>query len=123
MSRLIKGTVAMAASFALLAGVASAAQGLSEQEARSLASTALHKHFKATWDYGNFKTVRCGARLGVNKRRCSVSWGIGDLSYRGKVTVRDPGGQFFYARIVIRRINHFCLSEGGSNCVEIIRRG
>jgi hypothetical protein len=121
MRRLLKGTLATAALFALLAGGASAA--LSEREARSLASTALHRYFKGDWDYGNFKRVRCRARLGVNKRRCSVSWGIGDVSYRGKVTIRDPGGQFFYARLGIRNTNHFCLAEGGTNCVQVIRRG
>jgi hypothetical protein len=122
MSRLVKGTLATAASFAVLAGGASAAQGLSELEARSLAKTVLHRQFKASWDYGNFKRVRCGARLGVNKRRCSVSWGIGDIGYSGKVTIRDPGGQVFYYSFMIRRTNHFCVSEGGSNCVEVIRR-
>jgi hypothetical protein len=126
MSRLVKGTLAaaasFAASFALNAGGASAAQGLSELEARSLASTVLHRQFKGSWDYGNFKRVRCGARLGPTKRRCSVSWGIGDVGYRGKVTIRDPGGQFFYYRLVIRKINGFCLATGGSNCVQVIRR-
>jgi hypothetical protein len=119
----LKGTLVTALVFVLLAGGASAAQGLSELEARSLARTTLHRYFKADWDYGNFKRVRCGTRLGVNKRRCRVSWGIGDVSYRGKVTIRDPGGQFFYARLVIRKINHFCLDTGGSNCVEVISRG
>jgi hypothetical protein len=109
-------------SFAVLAGGASAAQGLSERKARSLASTALHRQFKASWDYGNFKRLRCGTRLGVNKRRCSVSWGIGDVSYRGKVTIRYPGGQVFYYSFVIRKINQFCVAEGGSNCVKVIRR-
>jgi hypothetical protein len=122
MSRRVKVTLATAASFAVLAGGASAAQGLSELEARSLAKTVLDRQFKASWDYGNFKRVRCGARLGVNKRRCSVSWGIGDVGYSGKVTIRDPGGQVFYYSFVIRKTNFFCVSEGGSNCVEIIRR-
>lgn len=123
MSRLVKGTLATAASFAVLVGGASAAQGLSELEARSLAKTVLHRQFKASWDNGNFKRVRCGAKLGVNKRRCSVSWGIGDIGYQGKVTVSDPGGDIFYYSFSIVKTNFFCLDTGGSNCKKKITRG
>jgi hypothetical protein len=122
MSRLVKGILATATLFALLAGGANAAQGLSELEARSHSGAVLHREFKGSWDYGNFKRVKCGARLGVNKRRCSVSWGLGDVAYVGKVTIRDPGGQFIYNSLVIRKINYFCLATGGSNCAQIIRR-
>jgi len=93
MIRLVKGSLATAASFIVLAGSASAA--LSDPEARNLAKVVLHRQF----------------------------WGIGDLGYKGKVTIRDPGGQVFYYSFVIRRTNFFCASEGGSNCVEVIRRG
>jgi hypothetical protein len=101
---------------------ASAGQGLSELQARKDAQYVLHRQFKGDWDYGNFKRVRCGARLSTNKRGCRVSWGIGDSSFRGTVTISDPGGQFFYYRYVIRQINQFCLATGGSNCVTVIAR-
>src|SRR5687768_6233281 len=88
----IKGTLTTALVFALFTGAAGAGQGLSELQARKDAKAVLHKYFKGAWDFGNFKRVRCGARLAVYKRRCRVSWGIGDSSYRGKITITDPGG-------------------------------
>jgi hypothetical protein len=123
MRGITKGTVASALVFALLTGAASATdEGLSELEARKDAKLVLERHFKANWVYGNFKRVRCGARLSLYKRRCQVSWGIGDTAYRGKVTIRDPGGQIIYYSFVIRKINQYCQATGGTNCVKIIAR-
>jgi hypothetical protein len=70
----------------------------------------------------DFPIGRCGARLSPNKRRCSVSWGVGDVGFRGKVTIRDPGGSYFYYSFVIRRTNYYCLETGGSDCVQVIAR-
>ena len=122
MSGIIKGTLATGLVFALLTGAASAGQGLSELQARKDAKLVLHRYFKGDWDYGYANRVRCGARLSANKRRCRVSWIIGDLSYRGNVTINDPGGQTIYFSFVIRKINEYCLATRGSNCVQVIAR-
>jgi hypothetical protein len=119
--------VALGAALFIAAGMllatpqgASAAQGLSELQARGYADRVLHRHFKGTWDYGYAQRVRCGARLTPNKRRCRVEWIIGDLSFRGTVTIRDPGGQTIYYGFVIRKINHYCLATEGSDCVQVM---
>jgi len=53
-----------------------------------------------------------------------VSWGIGDLSYKGRVTMWNyiPDGEvdWDYA-YTITRTNEYCAVTGGRNCTQTYR--
>lgn len=97
-------------------------------DAKYYAKKTLRNKFHGAFVNGQGKRVRCGHRISRTKRRCQVRWGIGDLSYRGKVIVGFfpcSSGTCWDSRFHIRRINHYCLDTGGSRskCTKHYRRG
>lgn len=74
----------------------------------------LLKEFVGAYRLGSFKRIARCQRISRVRIRCGrVSWGVGDLSYRGWVTIwyaNDQDGEFRRAYAFrIRRTNGYCL--------------
>jgi hypothetical protein len=76
--------------------------------------TALRREFEQAYRFGSFKRIARCLRGSRTRMKCRlVSWGIGDLGYRGWVTIwyaNDNGGdvRWEYA-LRIKRTNGYCV--------------
>jgi hypothetical protein len=100
-------------------GMYTAAGGLPTMwsgDAKSYARQTLAWRFGSAFRYGHGKRISCGTRLSRTKRRCDVRFGIGDTSYRGRVTpyYSYRGNDPWYAHYNILRTDEYCLHTGGS---------
>ena len=53
-----------------------------------------------------------------------MSWVIGDLSYRGKVTIwfsREGDDYAWNYAYAVKRTNEYCVATGGRNCTRTFR--
>lgn len=85
-------------------------------DAKYYARQTLKWRFQSQFEYGQGKRISCRTRISRTKRRCKVRWGIGDLSFRGRVTpfYSYRGSDPWYARYNVLRINEYCRATGGS---------
>jgi hypothetical protein len=95
-------------------------------EARSYVRTALRRKFTDAYRHGYGKQVRACARLSRTRIKCRrVSWNIGDLSYKGWVTIwlrrHANGTVWWHYAYRIKRTNWYCVDTGGRRCTKVFR--
>ena len=107
-------------SLAVFAATAQASHrgGMSFGEAKQFVRASMSIAFDSSWDYGNFKKVYGCQRKTRRRVRCRVRWSIGDASFRGRVTVWHQGDGW-RDDFTIVETNHYCLSQGGSDCTTV----
>jgi hypothetical protein len=95
---------------------------ISVQEAERYTRRAIERQ---TGPYIDIYQLRC-RRKGDFKARCTFLAGAGDVSYRGKGSIRysrniDKNSKYFYYRFRVLFTNHYCLSQGGTQaeCTDI----
>jgi len=102
------------------ASQAEATQRLTGPAAKHYAKKAMAHEFGASFKHGYAKKVSDCRRISRLRMRCSISWGIGDLYFKGKVSVWFRNRYYLY-RYRIKRIDEYCKYTGGHNCVKTIR--
>jgi hypothetical protein len=76
--------------------------------------TALRREFQASYRFGSFKRITRCVRSSRTRMKCRrVSWGIGDLGYRGWVTIwyanSTSGDVSWKYAFRIKRTNGYCV--------------
>ena len=114
-------TILVAVLLAVFGGVqvATATQRLTEPAAKHYIKKAMKHEFGSAFKYGNGKRIRDCKRLSRIRMRCTVSWGIGDSGYSGKVAIWYRGPYYLY-RYRLKVVNEYCIDTGGSNCTDVV---
>lgn len=94
--------------------------------ARRYVRAALERRFRGAWSFGYAHRVRgCERRSRLRVRCVRVSWVVGDLNYRGLVTVwtrrRGDGTPTWRYGYRIRQLDEYCAATGGQRCARIYR--
>ena len=90
---------------------------LTQPDAVHHARTATRGKFGNAFDYGMGTKVGCGNRLSRVRIRCKLKWYLGDVAYRGHVTVYyrwKRGDVWWFTKGDFKVINAYCMSQGGS---------
>jgi hypothetical protein len=90
------------------------------RELRRTAKAILRKRFKGAYKGGYARKHSCW-KVTRLKGRCKVSWVVGDLSYKGRMTLWVVSGDRVKYRYRIRQRNHYCIAVGGEKCSRIRR--
>lgn len=91
-------------------------------DAHQRAATVLQRE-EASYQAGYARKIGCGLRLTPARIRCRVSWIVGDVSFKGTVTISNIQGQYgsddWRYRYRVEETNEYCLSTDGSGCVDV----
>lgn len=102
------------------AGQADATQTLTGPLAKHYVKKAMAHEFGASFRHGYAKKIHDCRRISRLRMRCSVSWAIGDVSFKGKVSVWFRNRYYLY-RYRLKRTDTYCKATGGHNCVKTVR--
>jgi hypothetical protein len=95
---------------------------LTRATARSYVKTTLKRRFNDAYRHGYSKRIAGVRRLSRTKIRfADVSWVIGDLSYRGRVTIwngRNGTEIWWNYAYRITRTNEHCRATAGRHCTK-----
>jgi len=105
----------------LAPSAALAVRGLPEKEAKHYMKKALKQDDELgfRWAYG--KDFSGCKHVNKSRVRCKVEWFLGDIDYKGRVTVwlrQFRGELWWYYAYDIKGINRYCQDVGGKNCIR-----
>jgi len=98
---------------------------LTASEAARYMRRALGRRPALSFDAAYGRRIRCGRRNGERRRRCTMSWIVGDLFFSGRgrvrLTVNRRGVRWHFSYRIVR-FNEYCaVVVEGDDCTKVLR--
>lgn len=98
---------------------------LGSRFAARLMRKALTRDSRLSFEAAYRRRVTCNKRLSRARRRCKMSWIVGDLYFDGRGTIwltSERGQLYWNFAYRMQRRNAYCEATGGTNCTDVIVR-
>jgi hypothetical protein len=94
---------------------------LRQGKAAALMREALSRRFGSNFEHAYGRRVVCHKRLSRDRRRCSMSWVIGDMGFfgKGQIWITYPEHRpFWNYAFKVAMLNEYCVAMGGDDCLH-----
>jgi hypothetical protein len=109
------GAAALCALFILASPSVAQATKLTKTEAKVFTARAMIVEYGDAWLHGDGHLIRCRDRITRKAIRCRVSWGVGDVGWKGWVKIKQTGETRLRTRFRwdgrLLFTNYYCLHE------------